>query len=145
MSDMRAHILLVEDDCDDVKFVRRAFFDVWPDCEIHSVGDGEEALKFLRRTTGYEGSPSPDLILLDLNMPKKCGHEVLREIKEDESLKHIPVVMMTTVDDRETVMTSYRLHANSFITKPAGVDELKRVVRAVAEYWFSAVGLPSTR
>ena len=145
MSDRQAHILLVEDDSDDVKFVRRAFSDVWPNCEIHSVGDGEEALSFLRRTPGYEDAPSPDLILLDLNMPRKGGHEVLLEIKQDDALKHIPVVVMTTTDDKDTVLTSYKLHANSFITKPVGTDELNRIVQTVVDYWFSAVGLPTPR
>lgn len=135
------NILLAEDDPDDVEFVRRAFAKVWSDCRLHVVENGEQALAFLNRADGFEKAPTPDLILLDLNMPRKNGYDVLLEVKEDEALRHIPVVVLTTSSDRDSIMKAYQLHANSFITKPVSAEQLERIVELVIEYWFSAVGL----
>jgi two-component system response regulator len=135
------NILLAEDDPDDVEFVRRAFAKVWADCRLHVVENGEVALDFLRRTGPFEDAPLPDLVLLDLNMPRKNGYEVLLEVKEDEALRHIPVIVLTTSSDRDSIMKAYQLHANSFITKPVTAEQLERIVELVIEYWFSAVGL----
>ncbi len=135
------NILLAEDDPDDVEFVRRAFAKVWSDCRLHVVENGEQALAFLNRAGEFAKSPVPDLILLDLNMPRKNGYEVLLEVKESESLRHIPVVVLTTSSDRDSIMKAYQLHANSFITKPVSAEQLERIVELVIEYWFSAVGL----
>ena len=135
------NILLAEDDPDDVEFVRRAFAKVWSDCRLHVVENGEQALAFLNRAEGFEKVPTPDLMLLDLNMPRKNGYDVLLEVKEDEALRHIPVVVLTTSSDRDSIMKAYQLHANSFITKPVSAEQLERIVELVIEYWFSAVGL----
>ncbi len=135
------NILLAEDDPDDVEFVRRAFAKVWSDCRLHVVENGEMALEFLRQNGEFADAPTPDLILLDLNMPRKNGYEVLLETKEDEALRHIPVVVLTTSSDRDSIMKAYQLHANSFITKPVSAEQLERIVQLVIEYWFSAVGL----
>ena len=90
----------------------------------------------------FSDAPTPDLVLLDLNMPKKNGYEVLNEMKDDDGLKHIPVVVLTTSSDRDSVMKAYQAHANSFITKPVSAEQLNRIVEMVIEYWFSTVGLP---
>ncbi len=135
------NILLAEDDPDDVEFVRRAFAKVWSDCRLHVVENGEQALAFLNRNGEFAKAPMPDLILLDLNMPRKNGYDVLLEVKEDEALRHIPVVVLTTSSDRDSIMKAYQLHANSFITKPVSAEQLERIVELVIEYWFSAVGL----
>ena len=135
------NILLAEDDPDDVEFIRRAFAKVWSDCRLHVVENGEVALEFLRREGEFQDAPTPDLILLDLNMPKKNGYEVLTEVKDDETLRYIPIVVLTTSSDRDSVMKAYQLHANSFITKPVSSGQLERIVQLVIEYWFSAVGL----
>ena len=135
------NILLAEDDPDDVEFVRRAFAKVWSDCRLHVVENGEQALAFLNRAEGFEKVPTPDLMLLDLNMPRKNGYDVLLEVKDDEALRHIPVVVLTTSSDRDSIMKAYQLHANSFITKPVSAEQLERIVELVIEYWFSAVGL----
>jgi two-component system response regulator len=140
--DCPAHILLVEDDPDDVEFVRRAFAKVWINYELRVARDGQEAMEMLRNAPGFEDAPKPDLILLDLNMPRKNGFDVLGEVKTDEELKHIPVVVLTTSAAPECVLKSYRLHANSVITKPIDLSSLNEIVRMVAEYWFTAVGLP---
>ncbi len=136
-----AHILLVEDDPDDVKFIKRAFAKVWVDYELHVASDGEQALAMLRRSDGYEDEPKPDLILLDLNMPKMNGFEVLDSLKSDSELCQIPVVVLTTSNDREAMAKAYQLHANSFISKPVTSEELNRMVEMVAQYWFNTVGM----
>jgi len=137
-----AHILLVEDDPDDASFVKRAFSRVWIDHKLHVVGDGEEALKFLRNEPGFERVPRPDLVLLDLNLPKMNGFEVLDVMKADKDLRRIPVVVLTTTSDEKARIRSYSAHANSFITKPIGAEQLNRMVEMVVQYWFSTVGLP---
>lgn len=136
------HILLVEDDPDDVVFVRRAFAKVWADCKLHVVNNGEAGLQFLRRQGEYSDAPTPDLILLDLNMPKKNGYEVLGDIKHDDVLKHIPVVVLTTSSDPDSIMKAYQMHANSFISKPVSAEQLNRIAELVIQYWFGMVGLP---
>lgn len=141
-TDLPVNILLVDDDPDDVLFVKQALAGVWIHYILHIVEDGEAALNFLRRAEGYAHVPSPDLILLDLNMPKINGHEVLADIKQDEALKHIPVVILSTTQDPDAIHTSYRLHANSFITKPASPREFNRIVELVVDYWFSAIDQP---
>lgn len=142
MTKTTVNILLVEDDPDDVAFVRRAFATVWADCQLHVVSNGEMALSFLRNEGEFADAPLPDLVLLDLNMPKKNGYEVLIDVKGDEALRHIPVIVLTTSSDRSSIMKAYQLHANSFITKPITAEQLNRIVELVIEYWFSTVGLP---
>jgi two-component system response regulator len=109
---------------------------------LHVTGDGVEALAFLRRQGRYAGSPEPDLILLDLNLPKKDGREVLAEIKDDTRLKAIPVVILTTSKAEEDVVKAYGLHANCYITKPVDFFRFTDVVQSIEHFWFSVVTLP---
>jgi CheY-like chemotaxis protein len=109
------------------------------------VGDGEEAMAFLRRTGKHTGAPRPDLILLDLNLPKKDGREVLAEIKADEDLKRIPVVILTTSQAEEDILRSYNLHANCYIMKPIDLHQFIRVVKAIEDFWLTIVRLPPNR
>src|SRR5690606_32162926 len=109
---------------------------------LHDVRDGEQALAFLRREGAFQTAPTPDLILLDLNLPRRDGREVLEDMKGDPSLKHIPVVVLTSSQADEDILRSYRLHANCFITKPRDLDELTAVLRGIEQFWFSLVKLP---
>jgi two-component system response regulator len=109
------------------------------------VNDGVEAMEFLRKIGQYASAPTPDFILLDLNMPRKDGREVLAEIKADEKLKSIPVVIMTVSKDDKDVLESYRLHANCYITKPVKFTEFVEIVRTLENFWFSIVTLPSKK
>ena len=136
-------ILLVEDNSGDVRLTREAFKEARVLNELHSVEDGVEAIKFLRRENQYENAPRPDLILLDLNLPKKDGREVLSEIKADEDLKAIPVVILTTSKAEEDIVKMYNGHANCYISKPVDIDQFVTVVKSIESFWFSIVKLPS--
>lgn len=135
-------ILLVEDNPGDVRLAREVFKEAKVANELHTVGDGVEALKFLRKEGSYGGMPRPDIILLDLNLPKKSGHEVLSEIKADEELKRIPVVILTVSKDEEDIVKSYNLHANCFITKPVDLNQFLGVVKSIEDFWLTIVKLP---
>jgi chemotaxis family two-component system response regulator Rcp1 len=135
-------ILLVEDNPGDAELTREAFASGKIDNQLHLVCDGVEAMAFLRRQGEYAGVPRPDLVLLDLNLPRMDGREVLAEIKSDESLKHIPVVVLTTSKDEVDVLRSYNLHANCFVTKPFEFGEFLRAVRSIEDFWFTIVRLP---
>ena len=135
-------ILLVEDNPGDVRLTVEAFKEAKVRNHISSVGDGEEALLFLRRQGKYTEVPRPDVILLDLNLPKKDGREVLSEVKEDPKLKQIPVVILTTSQAEQDILKSYSLHANCYITKPLNVDEFTSVVKQIEQFWFTIVKLP---
>ncbi len=135
-------ILLVEDNPGDIRLTQEALKEGNLPNILHVVKDGVEAVAFLRQEREYADKPRPDLILLDLNLPKKDGREVLAEIKEDEKLKHIPVVVLTTSDAEQDIIKVYKLHANCFITKPVDLDEFMMVVRRIEEFWFSIVQLP---
>jgi two-component system, chemotaxis family, response regulator Rcp1 len=134
-------ILLVEDNPGDVLLTRRALKSGKVLHNLHVANDGEEALAFLHAVE-FGKAPRPDLILLDLNLPKVNGQEVLQRIKSNEALSSIPVVVLTTSEADEDVMRTYRLHANSFITKPVDWQQFMNVVRLIEEYWFSIVRLP---
>ncbi len=136
-------ILLVEDNPGDVRLTREAFKEGKVLNQLHVVKDGVEAMSFLRREGEYADAPRPDLILLDLNLPKKDGREVLAEIKAQDDLKRIPVVVLTTSRDEEDVLKTYDLHANCFITKPVDLQQFIDVVRSVEEFWLTVVKLPS--
>jgi CheY-like chemotaxis protein len=136
-------ILLVEDNPGDARLAVEAFREGKVRNEIHLAADGVEAMDFLRRKGKHKAAPRPDLILLDLNLPKKDGREVLAEIKADERLRRIPVVVLTVSKAEEDVLQTYNLHANCFITKPIDLDQFFRVVRAIEEFWLSIVRLPS--
>ena len=137
-------ILLVEDNPDDVALTEEALRvgKVWNNLSV--AGDGVVALEFLRRTGEYADAPHPDLILLDLNLPKKDGREVLSEIKTDDALKHIPVVVLTTSQAEQDIVSSYELHANCYVTKPVDLDEFIKIVQSIEEFWFTIVKLPSS-
>ena len=135
-------ILLVEDNPGDVRLVKEALRDGKVLNKLHAVKDGVEALDFLKRQGEYADAVHPDLILLDLNLPKKNGHEVLAEIKNDPDLKRIPVVVLTVSKAEEDVMITYNLHGNCYITKPIDFDQFVHVVKAIEDFWLTIVKLP---
>jgi len=135
-------ILLVEDNPGDAELAREALEDTKLHNRLHVVDDGEKALAFLRRQAPYAGVPRPDLILLDLNLPRKDGREVLAEIKSDDHLKRIPVVILTTSRAEEDVLKTYNLHANCYISKPIDLNQFMRVVKSIEDFWLSIVVLP---
>lgn len=135
-------ILLVEDSPSDVLLTREALEYSKVLNPLHHVPDGVEAMAFLHQEGSYAGKPRPGLILLDLNLPRKHGHEVLKEIKADASLRTIPVVILTTSKAEEDVLISYGLHANCFVSKPVDFDQFAHVVRSIHEFWFSVVIIP---
>jgi chemotaxis family two-component system response regulator Rcp1 len=135
-------ILLVEDSPADVALTREALEDSKLSNNLYVVTDGEEAIAFLYNRGPYADMPRPDLILLDLNLPKKSGLEVLREIKNDEQLSLIPVVIMTVSKDERDIVESYRLHANCYIRKPVKFGEFIEIVKSIEDFWFSIVTLP---
>jgi CheY-like chemotaxis protein len=135
-------ILLVEDSLGDVRLTREAFKDAKVHVHMNVASDGTEAMAFLKREGAYATAPRPDLILLDLNLPKKDGREVLEEIKENSLLKTIPVVILTTSGADEDVLRSYKSHANCYITKPVDLDGFLKVVQSIDSFWLSIVKLP---
>ena len=135
-------ILLVEDNPGDVRLTQEALKDSKLVNKLHVVGDGDEALAFLRKQNEHANAPRPDLIVLDLNLPKKSGREVLAEIKEDPDLRRIPVVVLTVSTSEGDVLETYDLHANCFITKPIGLEQFLEVVRSIEDFWLSIVRLP---
>jgi two-component system response regulator len=136
-------ILLVEDDPGDVELTRESLSDSKLAINISVAGDGVEAMAFLRKEGEYSTAVTPDLILLDLNMPRKDGREVLAEIKADDSLKMIPVVILTTSSAETDIVKSYDLGANCYVTKPVGFDQFTKVVDAIEGFWFTVVKLPT--
>jgi len=135
-------VLLVEDDPGDVLMTREAFEDNKIGNTLHVVRDGEEALDFLYQRGVYAEAPRPDLILLDLNIPKYDGREVLQMIKSDPELSLIPVVVLTTSSAEEDILRSYKLHANAYVTKPVDLDQFISAVRQIDEFFVSVVRLP---
>jgi CheY-like chemotaxis protein len=135
-------VLLVEDDPGDVLMTREAFEEHKLRNTLHVVNDGVDAVAFLRREREYSGAPRPGLILLDLNLPKMDGREVLAEIKADENLRAIPVVVLTTSEAEEDVLRSYDLHANAYVTKPVDFERFIRVVQHIDDFFVSVVKLP---
>lgn len=135
-------ILLVEDNPGDVRLTREALREGKVYSNLHWAKDGVEALEFLRREGSHAEAPRPDIILLDLNLPKKDGREVLAAIKDSEHLKQIPVVVLTTSKAEEDVLRSYSLHANCYITKPVDLDKFIFVVKSIDRFWLSVVTLP---
>jgi len=135
-------ILLVEDNPADVLLMEEALHDAGSCNNLHVVNDGEEAMDFLRGQGVYAAAPRPDLIMLDLNLPKKDGREVLKEIKEDSCLSSIPVIIISTSQSEEEILNSYRLHANCFISKPVDLNHFIEIVQAIDSFWFSVASLP---
>jgi CheY-like chemotaxis protein len=135
-------ILLVEDNPGDVDLTRETLQDSKLLNHMNVVGNGVEAMAYLRRQGKYAEATRPDLILLDLNLPKKDGREVLAEVKADDRLRRIPVVVLTTSCAEQDILQTYDLHANCYITKPVNLDQFSAVVRAIEEFWFTTVKLP---
>jgi chemotaxis family two-component system response regulator Rcp1 len=136
-------ILLVEDNPADVRLTIEALKDSKMKNNLSVVNDGVEAIDFLKKQGKYADAPKPDLILLDLNLPKKDGREVLKEIKEDDNLKRIPVVILTISKADEDIIKTYNLHANCYITKPVDLLQFVRVVKSIEDFWFTIVVLPN--
>ena len=136
-------ILLVEDNPGDIRLAQEALKESKIRNNLNVVNDGVEALAFLRCKDQYKKAPIPDLILLDLNLPKKDGREVLAEIKSDEILKCIPVVILTISGTEEDILKAYDLHANCYITKPIDMEQFIKLVKAIEDFWFTIVKLPT--
>ena len=135
-------ILLVEDNPGDVRLTQEAFRQGRIDHRLSVVSDGEEALSFLRRQGKYANAPRPDLILLDLSLPKRDGREVLQDVKNDPELRNIPVVILTTSDGEQDIRRAYKFYANSYMIKPVQVDEFLRKIRCLEIFWLKVVRLP---
>ncbi len=140
-----AEILLVEDNPGDVRLTIEASKENKMYNNISVVSDGVEALAFLRREEEYADAPRPDLILLDLNLPKKDGRQVLAEIKNDDNLRRIPVIVLTTSQAEEDILKAYDLNVNCYISKPVDLDQFIKVVRSIEDFWLSIVKLPPER
>lgn len=138
-------LLLVEDNPADVRLTREAFRDAKLINNLNHVEDGVEAMRYLRREGGYTDMPRPDVVLLDLNLPRKDGREVLKEMRDDPALANIPVVVLTTSRAEEDVLQSYNLHANCFISKPVDFDRFVEVVQSIEDFWFGVVTLPGRK
>jgi len=136
-------ILLVEDSQGDADLARETLADSKVLNSLHIVSDGEEAIAFLQRTGKHSNAPRPDLVLLDLNLPRKSGREVLAELKEDANLRRIPVVVLTSSKAEEDILKAYDLHANCYITKPIDLFQFVKVVKSIEDFWLTIVKLPS--
>ena len=139
-----AEILLVEDNDNDAELMRLAFKQAKLAVSVHRVCDGEACMAFLRRQHPHEAAPQPDLVFLDLNMPRMDGREVMREILADEQLRHLPVIVMTSSDADADVLASYKLRCSSYIVKPIGFENFAQIIRSLSNYWFTVVVLPTT-
>ena len=135
-------ILLVEDNPGDVRLTQEALRDAKVQNRVSVVQDGVEALEFLQRQGGFADAPRPDVILLDLNLPRKDGREVLAVVKSDPDLRRIPVVVLTTSEADEDILRAYNLNANCYITKPVDFDQFFKVIHSIEDFWFSIVKLP---
>jgi chemotaxis family two-component system response regulator Rcp1 len=135
-------VLLVEDSPGDVRLTQEAFRDANSSIRLHVAADGVEAMAFLRNEGTHADAPRPDIILLDLNLPKMDGREVLAHIKEDENLKTIPIVILTTSEAEADILKSYQLRANCYLSKPVQLDEFERLVKRVNDFWLTDVRLP---
>jgi two-component system, chemotaxis family, response regulator Rcp1 len=146
MSDQRGPmpiVLLAEDNENDVELTRLGFEQAKMPVTLYRVKDGEEGIAFLRKEGQYASAPTPDLVLLDLNMPRMDGREMLAEIAADDRLKHIPVIVLTTSSAEAEILNMYRLRCSSYIVKPMTFAQFSRVMETIADYWFAIVALPS--
>jgi chemotaxis family two-component system response regulator Rcp1 len=139
---MDLEVLLVEDSPGDVRLTKEAFREANRAIHLHVAGDGVEAMAFLRKQGVYAGAPRPHLVLLDLNLPKMGGREVLAHIKEDPDLKTIPTVILTTSEAEADIASSYQLQANCYLSKPVQLDEFEAIVRSINDFWLTKVRLP---
>jgi len=138
------HILLVEDNKGDILLIEEAFEEAKVANSISVVKDGEKAIRFLNKKGEFQNTETPDLVILDINLPRKNGHEVLQYIKENENLKQIPVIMLTTSSSERDIIKSYKHHANCYITKPVDVEDFIKAVLKIENFWISLVQLPSS-
>lgn len=136
-------ILLVDDSAGDVSLTREALYTARVANQLHVVEDGEQAMEFMRRRGRHASAPVPDLVLLDLNLPRMDGREVLRELKGDDDLRHVPVIVLTTSADERDVLSSYRLHANAYVTKPVEFGEFLLALQQMEAFWLQIVRLPT--
>ena len=141
--DRPAEILLVEDNENDEMLTRLAFKKAKLTAQLHHVQDGEQCMAFLRKQGPYAAAPTPDIILLDLNMPRMDGREVLTAISADENLRHLPVVILTTSSAQQEILKMYQLRCSSYIIKPLDFEQFVRVIRLFSDYWLTLVVLPS--
>lgn len=139
------NILIVDDSADDIEFTLAALQGTKLANDIHIVSDGVEAMEYLRKERKYSDAVKPSLVLLDLNMPRKDGREVLAEMKADPALRQIPVVILTTSQAEEDILRSYDLHANCYISKPVDLKALSKIVKSIDDFWFGVVRLPPER
>jgi chemotaxis family two-component system response regulator Rcp1 len=139
---MTLEVLLIEDSPGDVRLTKEAFREANPSINLHVACDGVDAMAFLRKRGPHVGAPRPHLILLDLNLPKMDGREVLAHIKEDPDLKTIPTVILTTSEAEADIVASYRLQANCYLAKPVQLDEFESLVRSISDFWLTKVRLP---
>ncbi len=139
----RFEILLVEDNPGDVMLTEEALREGTLRYRLSVAEDGEQALRFLRREGTYKSAPQPDLILMDLNLPKKDGREVLAEVKSDPDLRHIPIIVLTMSEAAQDIARAYKLHANCYLTKPIQMDDFLKVIRSVEDFWLTMVRLPA--
>jgi two-component system, chemotaxis family, response regulator Rcp1 len=142
---MPINVLLVEDSPGDVRLTQEAFHDANPTIHLHVANDGVEAMAFLRHEGTHVEAPRPDLILLDLNLPKMDGREVLAQIKRDEALKTIPTVILTTSDSEADVVKSYQLQANCYLSKPVQLEAFEDLVKSINDFWLTKAKLPQPR
>ena len=141
--DLRPYeILLVEDNPAEVNLTKEAFKEGKLFCNLNAVSNGEEAIDYLRKKGEFENAARPDIILLDLNLPRKDGREVLAEIKQDPELKQIPIVVLTSSDNEEDIIKAYNLYVNCYIKKPIDFEQFTKVIQEIEEFWFSIVILP---
>ncbi len=136
------NILLVEDNAGDIRLVKEGLKERKLYHNLHVVEDGEKAMEFLRQEDEFSGAPRPDLVLLDLNLPRKDGREVLSEIKNDMKLKNIPIIVLTTSDAEQDIMKTYEHHANCYVTKPVDFEQFNMVIAAIEKFWFTVAKLP---
>jgi two-component system, chemotaxis family, response regulator Rcp1 len=139
---MPIEVLLVEDSPGDVRLTQEAFHDANRSVRLHVASDGVEAMAFLRHQGAHSAAPRPDLILLDLNLPKMDGREVLARIKEDASLKTIPTIILTTSENEADIAKSYQLQANCYLSKPVQLDQFETLVKSINDFWLTKVKLP---
>ena len=140
-----AEILLVEDSENDVILTREGFKATKLSVNLHHVINGEECMAFLRKEREYPDAPTPDLVLLDLNLPVMDGREVLAEVVKDDRLNHLPVVILTTSANEQDVLSMYKLRCSAYATKPVDFDEFQRIIQGIADFWFTVVVLPPNR
>ena len=145
MDELGLEVLLVEDNPGDVRLTRETFREANMSINLHVASDGEEAMAFLRKLPPHEHAPRPDLILLDLNLPRMDGREVLAHIKADEALRTIPTVILTTSDAEADIVRSYQLRANCYLSKPVELDAFESLVKSINDFWLTRVKLPVQR